>query len=220
VWLLVRLWNHADAPDHPFVIDLTRRAVLPRPVSDRPSRDAFIVGVRDLVVLAVILEGFLGPRLLDYLQRLLVDTSIVVVDRGTIHRRTGNMILLPEDVDPAVLVAAGEPGVDSALGEMVEHREFLCAADRIPGRQDEAKRGEPNPLRACCEIGVEHQRRDGTFVAFGVEMMLRGRQDVEAGIVCEYRELPQLIEHHLVAIVVPADGAQALPFLKRSRNGG
>ena len=57
----------------------------------------------------------------------------MVVDRRTIYGCAGDVILLPEDVDPAILVAAGETGVDAPLREMIEDREFLGAPDRIPG---------------------------------------------------------------------------------------
>ena len=130
------------------------------------------------------------------------------------------MILLTENIDPSVLIASGKAGIDPALGQMIEHRDFFGAADGVPGRQDEAEWGEPNTLRACREIRVEHQRRNGTLISFGVEMVLRGRHDIEAGVVREHSELAQLFEHHLIAIVVASNRSQTLPFLKRGGNGG
>ena len=218
VRLLVGFRHHADLSDHALVVDLTRRAVGACPLVHRPAGDALLVGVRHLVVLAVVVEGFLGPRLLDDLERLLVDLAVVVVDRRAVHRRTGHMVLLAEHVDPAILIAAREAGIDAALGEMVEHRELLGGAHRVPRRQHQAERREFYALGARGEVGVEQERRHRRLVALGMEMMLGGRHHVEAGIVGEFRELAQLVEHLLVALVVAPDRAKPLAVFERPGN--
>jgi hypothetical protein len=43
---------------------------------------------------------------------------------------------------------------------------------------------------------------------------------VRARVVGEHGELAQLVQHHLVAVVVPSDRAEALAFLERCRDGG
>jgi len=59
----------------------------------------------------------------------------MIVDRGAIHRRAGDVVLLAEHIDPAVLIAAGETGIDPPPGQMVEDRELLGCSDRIPSGQ-------------------------------------------------------------------------------------
>src|SRR5207244_6226292 len=58
------------------------------------------------------------------------------------------------------------------------------------------------------------------LVALGMEMMLGRREDVEAGLVGEHGELAQLVEHLLIALVVPPDRPQALTVLQRRRHRG
>src|SRR5262249_55054622 len=50
VRLLVGFRDHADTPDHAFLIDLAGRAVLSCPVRHGPACDALVVRVRHLVV--------------------------------------------------------------------------------------------------------------------------------------------------------------------------
>ena len=217
--LLVGLRHDADLADDALVVDLAGRAVRARPFLHRPARDALLVGIRHLVVLAVVVPGLLGPRLLDDLERLLVDLAVVVIDGRAVHRRAGDVVLLAQHVDPAILVAAREPGVDAALGQMVEDRQLLGGADRIPRRQHQPERRELDPLGARGQVGVEQQRRHRGLVALGMEVMLGGGDDVEAGVVGEHRELAQLVQHLLVALVVAPDRAQALPVLERAGHG-
>ncbi len=218
--LLVGLGHDADLADDALVVDLAGRAVGPRPFVHRPARDALLVGIGHLVILAVVVEGLLGPRLLDDLERLLVDLAVVVIDRRAVHRRAGDVVLLAQHVDPAILVAAGEAGIDAALGQMVEHRQLLGGAHRIPRRQHEPERRELDALGARGEVGIEQQRRHRRLVALGMEMMLGGGHHVEAGIVGEHGELADLVEHLLVALVVAPDRTQALPVLERAGDGG
>jgi hypothetical protein len=91
-----------------------------------------LVRKRDLVVVAVVLPGVLGPGLLDDFQGLLVDPAVVVVDRRAVHRGAGDVVLLTKHVDPAVLVTAGEAGIKTSLGQVIEHGELLGGPDRIP----------------------------------------------------------------------------------------
>jgi hypothetical protein len=51
-----------------------------------------------------------------------------------------------------------------------------------------------------------------------MKVMLGGREDVEAGFVGEDRELAQLVQHLLIALVVPADRPQTLSLLKVRRH--
>ena len=218
--LLVGLGHHADLADDALVVDLAGRAVGPRPFVHRPAGDALLVGIGHLVILAVVVEGLLGPRLLDDLERLLVDLAVVVIDRGAVHRRACHVVLLAQHVDPAILIAAGEAGIDAALGQMVEHRQLLGGAHRIPRGQHQPERRELDALGARGEVGIEQQGRHRRLVALGMEMMLGGGHHVEAGIVGEHRELADLVEHLLVALVVTSDRTQALPVLERAGNGG
>src|SRR6266478_7917618 len=154
VRLLIRLRHDADLPDHAFVVDLAGGAVLPGPVGDRPAPDPFLVGVGDLVVLAVVVPRLLGPGLLDDLDRFLVDPAVVVVDGGAVHGRARDVILLAQDVDPPVLVPAGEPGIDAPLRQVVEDRQLLGGPDGIPRRQHQPERGELDPPGAGGQVEI------------------------------------------------------------------
>src|SRR5690242_1440963 len=117
--------HHRQLAHRALVVALTGCTLPPRPVGHRPPADPLPGGGGTLVVLAVVVPRLLGPRLLDDLGRLLVDLAVVVVDRGAVHRRAGDVVLLAQHVDPAVLVAAGESGVDAPLGQMVEDGQLL-----------------------------------------------------------------------------------------------
>src|SRR5438477_601809 len=80
VRLLVGLGHHADLADHTLIVDLAWRAVGARPFVHRPTGDALLVRIRHLIILAVVVEGLLGPGLLDDLERLLVHFAVVIVD--------------------------------------------------------------------------------------------------------------------------------------------
>src|SRR5207253_8019518 len=110
-------WHDADFAHYTFRINLARRTVGARPLRHRPTSDAFFIGEGHFVVFAVVLECFLGPRLPDDLQRLLVDTAVVVIYRRAVHRRAGDMVLLPQHIDPAVLIAARKAGIDARSEE-------------------------------------------------------------------------------------------------------
>src|SRR5262249_23730832 len=156
--LLVGPGHDADLPHHAVVVDLAGSAVLPRPVGHRPAGDPFFVRIGDLVVLAVVLPRLLGPGFLDYLYRLLIDLSVLVVDAGAFHRRPGHVVLLPQDVDPPVLVAAGEPGVDPPLRQMVQYGQLLGGANGIPRGQHEPERGELDALGAGGQVRIDQER--------------------------------------------------------------
>ena len=220
VGLLVGPGHDADLADHARIVDLARRPVLAGPVGHRPAPDALLVREGDLVVLAVVLEGLLGPGFLDDLDRFLVDLAVVVVDGGPVHGRPRHVILLAQDIDPAVLVAAGEARVDSPPGQVVEDGQLLGGPDGIPRGQDQAQRGELDALGPGGQVRVEQERGHRRLVALGVEVVLRGREDVEPGIVGKHGELAQLVEHLLVPLVVPPDGPEPLAIVQGAGNGG
>src|SRR5215831_6774212 len=132
--ILVGLGHDADFADHTLLVDLPGSAIGACPFGHRPTPDALLVGIWDLVVLAVVFPGLFGPRFFDDLEGLLVDPAVVVVDRRAVHRCAGRMVLLAEHVYPTILVAAGEAGIDSPLGQMIEDGELFGSPDRIPGR--------------------------------------------------------------------------------------
>jgi hypothetical protein len=216
--VLIRPRHDTDLAHDAFRVDLAGRAVGTRPLGDRPAPDAFLMRERHLVVFAVVVEGFLGPGLPDDLQRLLVDAAVVIVDRGTVHWRAGDMVLLTQHIDPAVLVAAGEAGIDPPLGQLIEDGDLFGRADRVPGWQDQPERREFDPLGARREIGIEEQRRDRGLVALRMEMVLGRGKDIEAGIVGEYRQLAQFVEHPLIALGIAPDRPQSLAFLQGRRH--
>jgi hypothetical protein len=103
---------------------------------------------------------------------------------------------------------------------VVEDRQFLGCPQGIPGRQHQTERGEFNPFRPRGEVGVEQQRGDRGFIAFGMKMMLCRRHDVKTGFVSKHRELTHLLQHLLVALVVAADGSKGFSLCQSAGNGG
>ena len=99
----------------------------------------------------------------------------MIVDRGAIHRRAGDVVLLAEHIDPSVLVAAAETGIDPAPGQMVEDRELLGCSDRIPAGQHESQwRNQQIPWRIPSPTDVAaysirsticHQTRDSALTS-------------------------------------------------------
>src|SRR6185503_3632554 len=85
VGLLVGLWYDADPADHAVFVYLPGRAILAGPVGRRPPADSLLIGVRHLVVLAVVADRLLGPGHLDDFERLLVDVAIVLVNCRAVH---------------------------------------------------------------------------------------------------------------------------------------
>src|SRR5207302_9920202 len=148
VRVLIRSRHHADLPDHPLLIDLARCAVIPRPLGGGPAPDPLLVGEWHLVVLAVVLPGLFHPALLDDLDGFLVDLPIVLINRGAIHWRTGDVVLLPEYVHPAVLVSPREAGVEPPLRQLVEDGKLFRSPDRIPSGKNQAQRGKLDPPRS------------------------------------------------------------------------
>ena len=195
VRLLVGPGDDRDAPQHALLVDLARRPVLARPVGDRPAPDALVVGERHLDELAVVGQQVLVPGLVDDVDVLLVDPTVVLVDVAAVHRRRLDRHLLAEHVDPALLVAAGEPGVDPALGQVVEHGQLLGHPQRVVSREDQRQRGELDVLRPGRQVGVEDQRRHRRLVALGVEMVLGGREAVETEVVGHDAQRADLVDH-------------------------
>src|SRR5262249_57476985 len=132
VRLLVGARHHADLPNPSLLIDLARCAVLPRPLRSGPAPDSFIVGKRHLVILAVVLPGFFRPALLDDLDGFLVDLPVVLIDRGAIHRRAGDVVLLPEHIHPAVLIPPREAGIDPPFPHLAQHAHLSPISHSIP----------------------------------------------------------------------------------------
>src|SRR4029453_2832772 len=96
--LLVGLGNDANLAHHPLLVDLARRPVPASPFGHWPALNALLVRIRNLVVLAIVSDRVLGPGFADDGQHLFVDVAVVLVNRRTIHRCTGGVILLPKDI--------------------------------------------------------------------------------------------------------------------------
>ena len=220
VRLLVGPRDHRDAADDALLVDLAWRPEPPRPLDGRPAADPLLVRERHLVELALVLQQVLVPGLVDDVDVLLVDPLVVLVDRAPVHGRRLHRHVLPEDVDPPLLVAAGEPGVDPALRQVVEVGDLLGGTQRVTRREHQRQRRELDLLRARREIGVEQHRRDRSLVALGVEVVLGGREAVEAGVVGDRAQGADLVDHHLEPLVVPSDRAKSLPLLHRGGDGG
>src|SRR5262245_14642033 len=103
--LLVGLGNDTDFAHHSLGIDLTGGTVFAGPFGHWPALNPLLVGVGNLIVLAVIGNGVLGPGLAYDLQYLFVDIAVMLVNRRAIHGRASGVILLSQHVHPAILVA-------------------------------------------------------------------------------------------------------------------
>src|SRR5262249_58795402 len=102
------------------------------PLRSGPAADSLIVGKRHLVILAVVLPGFFRPALLDDLDGFLVDLPVVLIDRGAIHRRAGDVVLLPEHIHPAVLIAPREAGIEPPFRQLVEDGKHFSGSEWMP----------------------------------------------------------------------------------------
>src|SRR5713101_6645559 len=111
VRLGVGLGNHADALDHAVLVHLTWSAILGSPVlSHRPATDALFVWRRHLIVLALEPHGLLGPGHLHDLEDFFEYGAVVGIDFGPVHRCAGHVVVLAQDVSPAVLVTPRKAG--------------------------------------------------------------------------------------------------------------
>src|SRR5262245_46805799 len=106
--LLVGLGNDTDFAHYPLRIDLTGHPVLAGPFGHWPALNTLLVGIGNLIILAIVRDGVLGPGLTDDLQHLFVDIAVMLVNRRAVHGRAGGVVLLPQHVDPPILVAARE----------------------------------------------------------------------------------------------------------------
>src|SRR5215471_19934102 len=79
--LLVGLGNDANPAYHPLLIDLAGRPVLAGPFCHRPALNTLLVGIRNLVVLAIVGDRVLGPGFADDVQHLFVDVAVMLVNR-------------------------------------------------------------------------------------------------------------------------------------------
>ena len=84
--------------------------------------------------------------ILMILEDLFEDLSVMVIGLGAVHWSAGDVVVLTEDVGPAVLVAAGEACDNAALGQVVEDCNLLGAFEGVPGGEDEAQGRELDAL--------------------------------------------------------------------------
>src|SRR5262245_52182341 len=127
--------NDTDALDITVLVYFSSRAVFSRPVlGHRPAADTFIIGSRHLIIFTLESHGVLGPGHFHDLEDLLEHRPVVSIHFGPVHRCASYVVMLPEDIGPAVLVAAGKAGDEPSLGEMVKDRNLLSHPDGVPGR--------------------------------------------------------------------------------------
>src|SRR5262249_47326533 len=79
--LLVGLGNDTDFAHYPLRIDLARYTVLAGPFGHRPALNPLLVGIGNLIVLAIVRDGVLGPGLTNDLHHLFVDIAVMLVNR-------------------------------------------------------------------------------------------------------------------------------------------
>ena len=218
VWVLVRAGADPDLPDDPVVVDLSVAPVLARPVGRRPALDPLLVGVGNLIVLAVVIEGVLGPGLSNDLQMLVVPVAIREVARGLVPPRLRDA--LPQNLHPPLLIPAREADGRTPLRELIEDRHVLGDPDGVGGGQHDRHRRELDLLRTRSEVREQKDGIDGELAALGVEVVLGRGEGVDAELVRQDDELAELLEHHLVPLGIPADRTELLPLLERRGNGG
>src|SRR5439155_17694208 len=80
------------------------------------------------------------------------------------------------------------------------------------------QRRDLDALGPSGEVGVEKKRRHRGLVTLRMKVMLGGRKDVEAGLVGEDGELAQLVQHLLIALVIPPDRPQTLSLIEGRRH--
>src|SRR5262249_34739595 len=79
--LLIGLGNDANLTYNPLLVDLAGRPILARPFSHWPALNALLVGIRDLLVLAIVSASVFGPGFADDVQHFFIDVAVVLVNR-------------------------------------------------------------------------------------------------------------------------------------------
>src|SRR6185369_239295 len=107
-----------------------------------------------------------------------------------------------------------------AFGELVENRDVFGDANRVGGRKHDRHRRERDALGARRKVRIEQHRVDRDLAAFGMKVVLGRRERIDAELIGENDELPQLVEHHLVALGAATDRTKLRPFFVRGGDGG
>ena len=174
---------------------------------------------RELIDLALEGEPFLRQRGLDHRDRL-VEHQFAL--RLVVRIGLGIEVARLEPV-----IAPAEPDLDAPAGQLVEQRDILGRAQRVPERDDCSSEADPDALRPCREVHRGHHRIGQQFAPPDAEMVFRHPQHVEVRLVADRCQLAQLVEQvaviallgQVVQIMKQAE-LHAVSPLSRARFGG
>ena len=137
--LLIWLGHDVDHLDSVVFTDLTWRAMLTRPLMCQPGR-SFFIWIRILVVFPFEAKRLIFPRQLQDLKDFLKRLTVTNVDVALIASSGTDVNLLRHLIEPAGLIATGEPDMRSAFGELVQPSNLKGESQGVPARQDVADR--------------------------------------------------------------------------------
>ena len=111
---------------------------------------------------------------------------------------------------------------------MVEQRDILGRAQRMPEGDDRRREADPDALRARRKVHRGHQRIGQQLAPPHAEMVLRHPEHVEIRLVADRRQLAQLVEQvgvvalpgQVVQIMKQAESHAVSPLVRPCRAGG
>ena len=151
-------------------------------------------GRRECVVRALVREMLLGPDLLHALDRLAEQLPVLLLEAGV---RVG-MELRPL-VGPD---AAPEPGLDPALGHVVEDGDVLGEADRVPPGGDVGHLADADVRRARRDVGAEQDGVGQVADPVRAEMVLADPHRVIAELLGEDALLAEIVDGRIGRVAI------------------
>ena len=108
------------------------------------------------------------------------------------------MILLPENINRALLIAPRESHVCAPVGHMIEHRDIFGDAQRTGCRQHDPKLTDLDALGLHADVKIQQHGIVRLFVALDVEMMLGEPDRFITGSVGKFGLFANLFQHLLI----------------------
>ncbi len=121
--------------------------------------------------------------------------------------------VLPNDLRPTALVAAGEADEEPSPGEVVQHRSLLGHADGVLRRHDIAECPHADAISVGGPEGVDYPGRRAHLVTLRPEVVLDARAAPEAEALGGLHDVQRAMDGLLVALHIAPYGPEALSFL-------
>jgi hypothetical protein len=165
-------------------------------------------------MLALEAKRFVAPRELQKLIDLFEDLPIYTIGFALVAAGGAGMNLLRHLVEPARLVAASEADDRAPFGQLVQPRYLQRQPQRVPPRQHIADGAGLDPFGVLQDVLCQH-RQAPHLDPFAMQMMLGESDRFESHVFRQLRDLDDLFDHPLPAILMHRDGAQRTPLFER-----